>query len=95
MMYGRRRIIHAWHRARAEFVAVTAERDMLQAEHDQLKHELQLTQRERNEFKDRLVEMLAARHAVAAAETYLQQLYREREIRRAEAVERDASTALN
>ena len=67
----------------------------LTAERDSLKRELAETKRERNEFHDRLRELQAAVQARWQAEARLADLYREREIARARAVERDPNAALN
>jgi len=93
-MHGRR-IIHAWLSAKEQFAALVAERDMLKAENDALKHQFASLL---HEIKGVTEEFRALRMAVLArkkAGDELAALYRERDIERARAAERDPNAALN
>jgi hypothetical protein len=85
---GRRVVVAGWASAREMFANVTAERD-------QLRRELFEVQRERDEYRERLIELSAAVRARQDAEAEVRALYREREIRWAEAAQRDPSRRLN
>ena len=78
----------SWQWARETYAALTAERD-------QLKRELAEVRRERDEILAAMRELQAAVHARWQAEAELAALYREREIARARAVERDQNAMLN
>jgi uncharacterized coiled-coil DUF342 family protein len=80
-------IARTWQHAREQFAAVVAERD-------QLRRELAETKADRDELRARLVELLDAYRARRAAEDEVRALYREREIARARAVERDPAAPL-
>jgi hypothetical protein len=89
MQYGRRLLIHAWLSAKEQFAALVAERDHLQGECDQLRRDLANVRRQRDDAIETLLELRAAVRARYAAEQELASLYREREIQRAGAAERD------
>jgi hypothetical protein len=78
----------SWQLARQQFAGVVAERD-------QLKWELAEIKRERDEFRAHLRELQAAVQARWAAENRLADLYRERDIERARAAERDPGQPLH
>jgi hypothetical protein len=67
----------------------------LVAERDQLKGALASTKQELDEVRSILRELKAAVLARQNAETELRSLYREREIQRAQAVQRDDNDLLN
>jgi uncharacterized coiled-coil DUF342 family protein len=81
-------IARAWQRAREQFATVVAERDAL-------REELRQVKAERDEFRRCLAELRAAVTARWEAEARLADLYREREIARARAAERDFGQPLN
>ena len=74
-------VARSWQFARAQYAAVVAE--------------LAEVKRERDEFRAALAELRAAVTARWEAEARLVELYRERAIARARAVERDLSAMLN
>ena len=92
---GRRLVIHAWTQAKAQFAALAAERDELQAENDQLRRDLANVRRQRDDAIEALLELRAVVRARQAAEQELVSFYRERDIERARAAERDPNAALN
>jgi hypothetical protein len=77
-----------WRLARAAYAAAVAERDAY-------KRELEWTQGQLIELREAVAELRAAITARWAAEQRCVDLYREREIARASAVERDPSAMLN
>jgi hypothetical protein len=81
-------IARSWALAQAEHAAVVRERD-------QLRRELEWTKQSLREVHAAAAELKAATAARIAVERELADLYRERAIQRARAVERDPSTALN
>jgi hypothetical protein len=90
-MWPRRRrvdIAASWQRAREQFAAVVTERDSLR-EH------LARVRLQRDEALTLLDELRAAVRARHAAEVELAGLYREREIHRARAIERDPAQPLH
>lgn len=94
MNNGRRCIIHAWHSAREQFAALAAERDQLRRELDELKRQFDWMLHELQSVTE---EFRALRMAVLArqkAEHELAELYRQREIAQAQAVERDPALPL-
>ena len=92
---GRRAIIHAWVSAKQQFAALVAERDHLQGECEQLRRDLANVRRQRDDTIEALLELRAVVRARQAAEQELVSFYRERDIERARAAERDPNAALN
>jgi hypothetical protein len=82
--YGRAVVVPAW----AQFASALADRD-------QLKRELAETRADRDELRARLIELCAAIRARQDAEDECRRLYRERNLSRARAAERDPAQALN
>jgi chromosome segregation ATPase len=79
-------IVASWRHAREQYAT-------LQSELDQLRRDLEHVRGQRDELQQLLRELLDARRAVKQAEANLQELYREREIRRARmAVRSDVDT---
>jgi chromosome segregation ATPase len=91
---GRRCIIHAWHSAREQFAALVAERDQLRRENDELKRQFDWMLRELQDVTSAFRELRMAVLARQHAERELASLYREREIARAQAAERDPAQPL-
>ena len=86
---GRRHVdIRAWHSARQEHAALVAERDALKAENETLKRQWTWLMHELDDVRASL------REARMKAEFEVAELYRQREIARAQAVERDLTTPL-
>jgi hypothetical protein len=81
-------LARSWQRAREAHAAVVAERD-------RLKRELEWTKQSLDEVRAAARELRAATLARMKAEDALASLYREREIARARAAERDPATSLN
>jgi hypothetical protein len=81
-------VARSWQLARQQFAAVVAERD-------RLKWELEWTKKSLDEVRDAMRELRAAVLARQQAEFQLAELYREREIARAKATERDIDQLLN
>jgi len=77
-----------WALARAQYDALVDERDAY-------KRELQWTQGQLEELREEVAELRAAITARFQAEARLAELYREREIARARAAERDPNAMLN
>jgi septal ring factor EnvC (AmiA/AmiB activator) len=99
---GRRVIVAGGASAREMFANVSAERDQLTrdlAERDRelawTRRDLAMAQQSVHELRDAINELLAARRAREMAEAELAALYREREIARARAAERDPALPLN
>ena len=85
---GRRRPdLRLWQSAKEQFAALVAERD-------QLRLDLAKVRRQRDDAIDALQELRNAVRARYAAEHELAELYREREIAKARAVERDLGAPL-
>jgi uncharacterized coiled-coil DUF342 family protein len=81
-------IARSWQLAREQFAALVAERDAL-------KGELAEVRRERDDFRAVARELQAAVQARWQAEQRLARLYRERELARAEAAERNPTIPLH
>jgi hypothetical protein len=77
----------SWQIAREQFAAIVAERD-------QLRHDLDNVRRQRDDAIAALIDLRAARGRVETATVELRELYRAREIQRAQAVERDPTRPL-
>ena len=86
--YGRRVLVAQWPHAATELAAQAAENAALKMELDRIRAE-------RNELRQRLVELLDAVRARRNAEAELAALYRERDIARARAAERDPAQPLH
>jgi hypothetical protein len=84
-----------WALARAQFAALVDERDCLREQLEATRQSLQDSNDALREVTDALRELKAAVSARWAAEARLADLYREREIARASAIERDLSAMLN
>jgi len=96
MWNGRRRVdIRAWHSVREEHAATVAERDMLRAENDTLKRQWDSLLRKLAGVTEELRALRAAVRVRQKAQAELDSLYRERDIERARAAERDPNAALN
>ena len=78
----------SWQLARAQYASVIAERDAL-------KRELEWTKQSLAEVRDAMRELRAAVLARQHAKAELASLYRQREIARARAAQRDPNVALN
>jgi hypothetical protein len=91
-LYGRRVLVTpGW----AHFASVAAERDQLKRDLEWTKRDLAMAQQSVREHRDTLNELLATRRAREMAEAELVRLYRERDLARARAAERDPNAALN
>jgi hypothetical protein len=84
-----------WALSRAQFAALIDERDCLREQLDATRQSLQDRNDALREVTDALCELRAAITARWQAEARLAELYREREIARASAVERDQTTLLH
>lgn len=67
----------------------------LTSERDQLRRELSETKANHDELRQRLIELLDAIRARQQAEAEVRALYRERDLARARAAERDPAQPLN
>jgi uncharacterized coiled-coil DUF342 family protein len=88
MMLRKLDIAASWQRAREAFAALTSERDALA-------RELAEIRRQRDEILATLRELQAAVQARWKAEEWVRELYRERDIQRAQRAERDPAMPLN
>jgi hypothetical protein len=84
----RRRVVHSWALAKQQFAAVVAERDSL-------REDLAVVRAQRDETLALLRELQAAIQNRWAAEERCRELYRERDLMRAQAVERDPAMPLH
>ena len=94
-MWRDRRMVRGWALARAQFAALADERDHLRFELDVTRQSLHECSEALRETRGALRELREAVTARWEAEAKLRELYREREIARASAVERDPSAMLN
>src|SRR5262245_16446332 len=85
----------SWQRAKAQFAAIVAERDSLKHELACTEQRLAHAERERDQYLATIRDMLATRTAARHARAELADLYRERALARAQAVERDPSRPLH
>jgi len=81
-------LARSWQIARQQFAAVVAERDALRCDLAEVRHQ-------RDEFLSCLRELQAAVQARWQAEERVRELYRERDIARALAAQRDPTMPLN
>ena len=88
-------IAASWQHAKTQFAAVVAERDQLKHELAQTQQELASARQSVHDLRGVIDEMLATRRACEMAEAELVRLYRERDIARARAAERDPAQPLH
>jgi hypothetical protein len=92
---GRRVVdLRLWHSAQEERAALVSERDALKIENAELKRQNDWILRELEDITEQFRQLKAAVLARQRAAVELAELYRQREIARAQAVERDPTLPL-